>query len=254
MQDPNTNQVLNLSLQWDYRKGNIVTISDLHVPYQHPDAIKFLEALKQRYNPKMVVCLGDMLDFHALSYHEADPDLLSAGDELRASEDSVRDIETIYPKMHVIDSNHGALPQRKAKSAGMPKKLLKTYREIYGLRGKGWTFVRDLTIETASKYLPDIHFTHGIKRDVLSTAAKRGQRIVSGHFHESFRIQYLANPNSLIWGVNAGCLVDHNSLAMAYGANNENKPIIGTCVIVRGVPVLEPMILRKNGRWTGKLL
>jgi hypothetical protein len=51
-----------------------------------------------------------------------------------------------------------------------------------------------------------------------------------------------------------GCLVDKDSLAMAYAKNNLKRPIIGCAMIVEGIPLLIPLLLSKGGRWTGKLL
>jgi predicted MPP superfamily phosphohydrolase len=237
----------------DYRNINILTISDLHIPYHHEDSFAFLEALKDRFEPEIVVNLGDFVDNHNISFHDSDPDLLSAGDELQSARQHCQELENIFPKMKVIGSNHGDLPARKFLAHGLPKNMLKTQNDIYGV-GAGWEFVDDFTIDTHSKYLPDMYFTHGIRVDALAVARQRGQRVVQGHYHESFRVQYAGNPNTLLWGVNAGCLIDPKSLAYSYNKLNLNRPILGTCVISKGLPILVPMILNKNGRWIGALV
>jgi hypothetical protein len=240
-------------IKGDYRKGNILCVSDMHVPYQHPDALDFLDALKKKYKPALTVNLGDLLDFHGISFHDSDPDLESAGGELKKARKVIRDLEAIFPKQYIIGSNHGDLPVRKFIANGLPRDLLRTYNDIYAV-GEGWTFVPDLTIETDSKHLPDIYFVHGIKVDALAVARQRGQRVVQGHYHEQFRIQYAGNPNTLLWGVNSGCLIDPVSLAFSYNKLNLNRPLLGTSVIVAGIPRLEPMILKKGGRWIGRLV
>ena len=60
----------------------ILVISDMHLPYQHKDSIIFLKEIKKEYKPDMVVNIGDLLDFHAISMHEHNPDLYSVGHEL----------------------------------------------------------------------------------------------------------------------------------------------------------------------------
>ena len=63
-----------------YMYKAILCISDLHIPYHHPQAFDFLKALKKKLNPDLIVNGGDELDKHALSFHDSDPDLPSAGD------------------------------------------------------------------------------------------------------------------------------------------------------------------------------
>ena len=55
--------------------SRVLIIPDMHIPYHHPDTIPFLTHLKKKYNPTRIVCAGDELDKHALSYHDHDPDL-----------------------------------------------------------------------------------------------------------------------------------------------------------------------------------
>ena len=42
--------------------SRILFISDLHVPYHHPQAFEFLKHLKKKYNPTRIICLGDECD------------------------------------------------------------------------------------------------------------------------------------------------------------------------------------------------
>ena len=53
----------------------ILVISDMHIPYHHKDAIKFLKEIKKEFKPDTVVNIGDSLDFHAISMHDSNPDL-----------------------------------------------------------------------------------------------------------------------------------------------------------------------------------
>ena len=78
---------------------SVLVISDLHIPYHHPDAFKFLAALKKKYKPDLVVNIGDEIDQHSISFHNHHPDLKSPGDELRAARVYVKELEKIFPKM-----------------------------------------------------------------------------------------------------------------------------------------------------------
>lgn len=77
----------------------VLIISDLHCPWQHPDAFDFLRALKKKIKPQFVLNLGDEADAHALSFHETNPDLPSAGDELSLAKTELHELEKIFPEM-----------------------------------------------------------------------------------------------------------------------------------------------------------
>ena len=82
--------------------SRVLTISDLHCPWEHPDAFAFLKALKKKIKPDFVLNLGDEADAHALSFHDTDSDLMSAGDELIATKKKLHKLEKIFPKMTLL--------------------------------------------------------------------------------------------------------------------------------------------------------
>lgn len=228
--------------------SRVLLISDMHVPYHHPDTVDFLKHLKEKYKPTRVICLGDELDKHSLSYHDSDPDLPSAGDELRRSLPIIQEVYNLFPKMDIIESNHGSLVYRKAKTHGIPKHYIKSYNDVLGV-GNGWRWCFDLTIT-----LPNgqkCYFHHGKTNNVTKLSQMMGMNAVQGHYHEAFKIDYWGNPNGLFWGMQIGCLVDDNQLAFSYNNVNLKRPVIGTGVIINSQPILEPMVLSESGRWIG---
>jgi len=236
-----------MKLKRDYTKDTILLVPDLHIPYEHEDALAFIKAVKKEYAPDLVVNLGDMLDFHNISFHDSDPSLLSAGDELKAARKKITKWEKVIPEQIIVGSNHGDLPLRKFMAAGLPKDFIKSYNDIYGV-SKKWQFVDDLTIKSG-RGVPDLYIAHGIRKNALQIAQQRGQRFVCGHFHENFEIRYAGNPNNLLWAVMGGCLIDKKSRAFAYNKLNLNRPILGCTVVLNGVPFNIPMILDNKGRW-----
>ncbi|AHX01146.1 hypothetical protein M316_0081 [Nitrincola phage 1M3-16] len=46
-------------------------------------------------------------------------------------------------------------------------------------------------------------------------------------------------------------MIDDDSYAFSYNNVNIKRPIIGTALIIEGKPILEPMILGKDGCWIG---
>ena len=83
------------------KNQSILVISDLHVPFEHPDTVPFLKAVKSQFKPTDVVQIGDEADFHALSFHDSDPDLPSAGEELEKAIAKLQPIYKLFPKVTV---------------------------------------------------------------------------------------------------------------------------------------------------------
>ena len=228
----------------------ILLISDLHAPYQHKDSLAFLAAIKEKYKPKRVINLGDEVDYHALSFHASDPDLDSAGIELERAKAVMSKLKQLFPTMDLIHSNHGSMVYRKAKVNGMPRHVLKSYNEILGV-DEQWVWHNDLTIETSRNL---IYFCHGKKKNSEAYAKSIGCCVVQGHYHEDFRIGYVNSPGGVLWGMNIGCLIDDKELAFEYNKVNPNKPMLGTGVILNGVPKLIPMTLDEKGNWINEII
>lgn len=228
----------------------ILCISDQHCPYQHPDMLRFLAAIKREYKPTLIVNGGDEIDAHALSFHDSDSDLPSAGDELIEATKVLKKLEKLFPEMLLLDSNHGSMTLRKMKHHGIPMKFLATPNQIYGVSDK-WQWVNDLTLKLPNGQA--VYMCHGMTKNGIKLAAQRGTNVVQFHYHTEFRIDYIGNPNSLLWSLQSGCLINRKSLAFAYDKLNLNRPIIGTSLIIDSKPLLIPMVLDSKGRWIGTL-
>lgn len=231
--------------------NSVLVISDLHIPYHHQDAFNFLKALKKKYKPDMVVNIGDELDHHAISMHEHNPDLMSAGDELRKSKLYIQELQKIFPEMTIVHSNHSSLVYRRALKYGLPKDYLKSYNEFLGV-GDGWKWVDDVTITLSDG--SRCFFTHGMSADVLKVAQQYGMNTVQGHYHTKFNIGYYSNPDALIWGMQVGCLINQKSMAFDYAKNFKSRFIVGCGMIINGQPKLMPMVLDKDGRWNNMIV
>lgn len=232
----------------EHDNSRILLISDLHIPYHHQDAIAFLLHLKEKYNPTRVICLGDEVDGHALSFHDSDPDLPSAGDEIRQALPVIAELFKIFPKMDILESNHGSLVWRKAKVFGIPKHYIKSYNEVLGV-DSGWKWSFDLTVDLPNGQKCYMH--HGKTSNIIQLSQQMGMNATQGHYHETFKIDYWGNSTGLYWGMQCGCLIDDDKLAFNYNNVNIKRPIIGTGLIIDSMPVLEPMRLNSEGRWVG---
>jgi len=228
----------------------ILVISDLHCPYQHKDAIRFLQAVKKKYSPTRVILSGDEADFAGISFHDHDPDLDSPGKELEKAIEALRPLYKMFPTAQILESNHGSLVLRKALANGLSRRYFRTPGEIIEAP-KGWTWHFDIVARLPNG--TDCYFHHSKGANVKKNSQALGMSFVQGHHHESFEIQYWGNPHALLFGMTVGCLVDSHSLAMAYNKNNLKRPVLGVAVIIDSIPQLIPMVLNGKGRWTGKL-
>jgi len=152
--------------------------------------------------------------------------------------------------MLLCHSNHGSLHYRRAKAHGIPVEFLRTYREVLFPNGGGdnWEWAYSHTLHTP---IGSVLFKHQCAGDPRSAAAHEGTNLVVGHNHGRFDLSYGASKQRLYWGATAGCLLDRESLAFAYGRETANKPILGMMVIVDGIPHHIPMVLDDKGRWIG---
>ncbi len=238
-----------MKIKYNFTKYTTLFISDMHIPYQHPDSIAFLAAIKKKFKPDLVVSVGDLADFHNISFHKSDPKLPNANDELIALKKGAKAVEKLFPEMFITLGNHDQLPARRLFDQGIPSSFLKPYNDLYGV-GKGWRFIDELVIKDGENIL---YVAHGIVKDGKKLAAQRGVNVVQGHYHTECRVDYVSNPRNLLWSMQVGCLIDKQALAFAYDKLNLNRPIIATGLVIKGQPLVIPMQLNDESRWTGKL-
>lgn len=230
--------------------SRILVIPDLHFPYAHPDCLDFLSALKKQYKPDRVILTGDELDYHAMSFHDSDPDLDSSGVELLKALGYIETLVKLFPKADLLESNHGSLNYRRAKHHGMPRYLLRSYNEVLNAP-KTWKWHNELIIKLPNGSL--CKFVHGISANVLVASQSVGMSLVQGHHHSLFELRYWDNGQYLHFACTAGCLIDDHSLAFAYNKLQVKRPILGALMIIDSIPHLIPMRLNKKKRWTGVL-
>lgn len=224
----------------------ILVIPDTHIPYAHPDYIKFLRYLKSKYEPDIFIHLGDELDYHAISFHDSDSSLFSADMELdKAIIELQEGLYKLCPKLYLLESNHGSLVFRKMKHHGIPIRVLKTLQELYGT--PEWSWHHDILLLTNAG---PVYMCHGKSSSYSKLAKDMGCSAIQGHFHGKFEITWHKTATGTRYNAFAGCLVNEESMAMAYAKNNLPKPILGALLIdSRGLPRLLKMQLNSKGRW-----
>lgn len=247
---PNDDEKL---IETGFDNSRILNIPDQHAPYQHPDALEFLADVAAKLRPTRVINLGDETDGHAMSFHDSDPNLDSAGVELEKAKEFIQALAKMFPIQDVCHSNHGSLIYRRALKYGIPTQYIKTYRDILfpDGGGEGWSWHERIPV-----ILPNgdkLIYQHQSSGDILNNAAHERANIVQGHEHGDFYIRYRSSTSALYWAMVSGCLIDRKAYAFAYGKLFPKKPIIGCSAIIDSAPLLIPMPMDDNGRYTGKL-
>lgn len=227
----------------------ILVFGDLHFPFHREGSIEFLEAVKKKFKPNKIICTGDEIDNHAMSFHDTDPDNPGAGKELEDAIFYLKKLYKLFPEVDLVDSNHGSMVFRKAKVGGIPLKYIRSIKDVLEAP-IGWNWNKDYTCRMSNGQ--DLFITHGLKKNSLRLAEQYGCCVIQGHYHEDSSIQYSSSPRQLIWGCSAGCLADDKSLSFEYNKANIKRPILSCVIVKNGIPQIIPMII-KDGKWIGKI-
>lgn len=228
----------------------LLVLGDLHAPYHHRDAFAFMQALRDEFEPDEVVHIGDEIDWASQNYHEKVPGIPNPVEEFRLVRKEMAKLHDLFPEMVVIHSNHGNLPSRKAQTIGFPPEFLRSKNDLYGLPDD-WEHRFDYTVKLPKG--ESVYICHGRTGNVVNLSKNIGNNAIQGHYHSKMGVTFYGTPERLMWGAQTGCLVDKDSLAMAYGKNSAALPLLGSLVVLDGVPIVIPMRLKKSGRWDGRI-
>jgi predicted phosphodiesterase len=204
------------------QERRILVIGDIHAPFVLSGYLDFCKETYAKYNCNQVIFIGDIIDNHYSSYHEADPDGMGGADELSYAIDVIKDWCEAFPVADVIIGNHDRLIMRKAFSSSIPKQWIKGYNEVLGTN---WNWVDRIVYD-------DVQYVHGEGGTARTKAKNDMMSTVQGHIHTEAYTDWLVGRNFRIFGTQVGCGVDATSYAAAY-AKNFKKQAIG-CVVVLG--------------------
>lgn len=217
---------ITITQQGDKMK-NILVIGDTHIPFEKKGYLEFCKRIYKECNCTEVVHIGDLVDNHAISYHEHDPDLWSPIKEMEEADKILKKWFKAFPKVKLCRGNHDKLVDRKAKTVGLPRRCFKAYREIWNLPDEwedGFSFI-----------INRVKFQHkgkGGKNGPLNTAIANRISTVVGHNHSTgVGVQHSANELDAVFGMNVGCGIDRHKLAFAYGEDFLDKPFVSCGVV-----------------------
>jgi len=229
----------------------VMLFGDIHLPYHHPDAFDFLKAVKKKYKPTRSICMGDLVDNHAISFYTSNPDLASSGDELEMAKYYMVELYDIFPKLDILQGNHDKLPIRQARNIGLSTRYIRDNHEVFDMP-KDWKWHLEMNIELPN--YGNLWLRHNLKTSAIEVAKYYNTSFAQGHYHERFECIWEMTKNKSVFGITTGCLVDDQSLAMEYNKVNMRRPQLGCVIIKDGIPKLIPMTTDSNNIWVGEII
>lgn len=211
------------------KQSRVLAFSCAHLPYEHPFFLQFLEDMYHKHNCNRVVCLGDLIDKHAMSFHTSDPNMMSAGYETKEAIRKAHMLRELFPKADWCLGNHDLIALRKAHKAGVSDEWVRAPQEVLGLE---WNVCDKVIIDGV------LYRHHG---PVSLTASKAGMSVVQGHEHSKGRIVWHGNEDgTALFSAQCPSLIDKTHEAFAYGKTGPEALTGCTVVLESGqLPIIE---------------
>ena len=203
-------------------KNNVLIVGDLHAPFTLKTYLQFIRHQQEVFNCGTVIFIGDIVDLHYSSFHNSDPDGLSAGEESTQAQSQLDEWYKMFPQAIVTVGNHDLILYRKMFANGLSRHYAKSWNDLFNAP-KGWKFVEQIIID-------NVLYTHGV-----SNALKRMNdariSVVQGHLHSLAYVQHSQSEINRLFAMQVGCGIDDTSFAFAYGKGFNKKAVI-SCGIV----------------------
>jgi len=209
-------------------------ITDLQIPYEHKDALKFCKYLVKHYKiPKSnILCAGDEVDqYWGGMWQKSIEAEHTANQELTALRKQLRPWYKTFPDMRLCVSNHGTRYWRKALAAEIPSQLMRTYHEVLDVPNT-WKYKHHWIIKGSKHdFLIEHGDDHNGQYPHIAAAMHNGISTALGHHHTNASIKFIKTKHQDIWGAVGGALIDFNTYAFDYAKKQKLIPPIGTLVI-----------------------
>lgn len=211
----------------------ILVLGDTHFPWVDYACLHAAYRFAQKYQPDIVIQVGDLVDQKAWSVHPKDPADPSPAEEWQMTVEGLTYLHKLFPKMTILEGNHCRRIMCRALEAKIPKQLIKTMSDIFNF--EDWTWHLDVKPLIVDK----IVFIHGDEMPgrAHQKASRIGQSLVQGHDHMAY-LEFINTYGFEIFGMSAGSMLDRESLAARYAAKNLCRSWTGWATVTHGEPAL----------------
>ena len=209
---------------WEWDKDNVLVIGDIHEPRCKEWYYEFVRSQQEYFNCWTVIFIWDIVDFQAASFHDSNPDLPWAWDELDMSIEALQKWFYTFPEAIVTVWNHDLIPKRKWFSLWLSNRCIKWLNEIIWAPDT-WNFVTEIIID-------DVLYTHWTQWDAFKKAVHWRISTVQWHIHTKAFVQYQAWRYDNIFWMQVWCGIDRDSEAFNYAKSNSDLAMIACGVIL----------------------
>lgn len=227
--------------------SRVLVIPDIHEPATRRHAIKFCKDVQKKWKCNRVMFLGDIADWHAISFHSKHPELPGPKDEYKLAKMKIKQWHKAFPKAEVCIGNHDERLLRLAESVNIPARFLKNFNEIWETPGWNWDYNHEID---------GVYYFHGVGSGgdypAFNAMKKKCQSVVMGHIHHAAGVNWLANNNTRLFGMACGCLIDDALMNFAYAKHTLKRSMLGCGVVIDGIPYLEVMPCAKGEKYHDK--
>lgn len=224
--------------------SRVLVPGDLHCPWQRAGYLQFLKDLRKKWKTDTTVFIGDVVDHHAISFHQKEPGCPGPLEEYKLAKAAVQTFYRAFSDAIVTLGNHDERIVRLAKSVAIPDVFLKSYKEIWDT--PGWDWRRDVIID-------DVYYYHGTGQSGEYPAANAVRKmlmsVVMGHNHTASGVKYYTNPQRRIFACDTGAGCNDKAMAFAYADRNKRRSVLSAAVVIDGVPYIEPMCCGKGEKY-----
>lgn len=225
----------------------VLVIGDLHLPAVRKYYLEFCKDIKKKWRCNEVVFIGDVVDWHAISNWEKEPNCPGAKDEYQLAKQFVSKWYKAFPKAKICIGNHDERPVRLAKSVNIPDFMLKPYGELWNTKNWEWDF---------SFNIDKVHYRHGTGCSGINPAwnlmNKIKSSVVIGHCHSRGGLKWSVNPFRRFFAMDVGCGISEKAWQFAYGRDLVERPICSCGVVVNGIPYHEIMPISEGEKYSDK--
>ena len=205
------------------KERRTIVIGDLHCPFEKEGYFEFCLETYDKYACNQVVFIGDLIDSHATSRWESDPDGLSAKTELERAIEDLQKWRIAFPVADCIIGNHDRVVMRRAFSSSIPSVWIKSFNEVLGT---SWNWTERVEYN-------GVQFVHGEGGTARTKAKNDLQSTVQGHIHTQAYVEWMVGNRTKLFGMQVGCGLDRETYAAAY-AKHYKKQAIGCGVVIGG--------------------
>jgi len=207
-------------------------IGDSHEPVSRVGYLDFCTDTFQEYHCDTIVHVGDVVDWHGISFHARQPECPGVKDEFQLAYDCVQKWKKRFPVLKWCIGNHDERPARLARTVNIPEFMLKPYNEIWDV--PEWEYDFEFIID-------DVLYKHGTGTSGVHPAwnlmNKSKMSVVMGHCHSRAGVKWSVNPRARFFAVDTGCGVDDRTFQFAYGRHYAERSVLSCAVIDDGQPI-----------------